>query len=97
LPRSHLKNLVLPDPDRPSRNLWPPRKPSVAEQYAATMAVPALPGANWASEDWQRLRAEAVRREQQRHAEYYRNLTKQQEARQNAEERERFAQSQRRG
>jgi hypothetical protein len=68
---TQFKTLVLPDPDHPGRNLWPEPKPSVAEQYAASMGAPAHPGADWASDDWQRHRAEAARAEQQRQAEFY--------------------------
>jgi hypothetical protein len=85
---AHLKNLVLPDPEHPARNLWPPPQPSLAEQYAASMGAPAHPGADWA--EWQRRRAEAVRAEQERLARYYEQAGRQQEARQNAEERARF-------
>ena len=91
---SHLKNLVLPDPEHPNCNVWPPPQPSVAEMYAATMVAPAHPGADWASEVWQQRRVEAMRTEQQRQSEYYANLTKQQEERRNREEKE-FAQSRR--
>jgi signal transduction histidine kinase len=90
---AQFKTLVLPDPQHPNRNLWPAPKPSIAEIYAQGMAAPAHPGAAWASDEWQRRRAEAARAEQQRQAEYYANLTRQQEERQNREERERFAQS----
>jgi hypothetical protein len=83
---THLKDLLLPDPDNPGRNLWPRPKPSIAETYAASMGSPAYhPGADWASDDWQRRRAEAARAEQRRMADYYETLTKQQEERQNRE------------
>lgn len=55
------------------------------------MGASAHPRASWASEDWQRRRAEAARAEQQRQAEHYASLTRQQEERINREERERFA------
>jgi hypothetical protein len=94
---AQFEKLVLPDPNNPGRNLWPPHRPSVAEQYAATMMPVSDPrySADWASA--RAARAEEARAAAQRHADYYANMTRQQEDRQNAEERERFAQSQRRG
>src|SRR5262249_26960162 len=90
------KNLTLPDFDHPDRNLWPPAQPSLAAIYAATM-VPAYDprySADWATA--QAARTEQIRVQQERQAEFMLRLTREQESRQNAEERARFAQSQRR-
>jgi hypothetical protein len=87
------KNCVLPD--WKAAALWPPPQPTLAQSYAA-MTMPQHDPTY--SADWARARearAEQLRAEQQRRADYYANLTKQQEERQNREERERFMQSQR--
>lgn len=89
---SPFKTLVLPDPARPGHALWPPPQPSLAAQYAATMAAPVHPGADWAAA--QEARAEAARAEQQRHADNLAYLTRLQEERVNREEREAFLQQQ---
>jgi hypothetical protein len=66
---------------------------------AAAFAAIAMPSygrrftADWAQEN--ERRAAAQRAEQQRMADYYARLTQEQEARENAEARERFAESQR--
>jgi hypothetical protein len=92
--------LRLPDVVGEGGLLWPPpqpRKPSLAASYAAMITPVHDPAysADWAKA--REARAEAIRAEQQRLADYYANQTRQQEARLNREERERFAQSQRRG
>src|SRR5262245_53427041 len=86
------QNLVLPDPGRPDHNLWPPPRPSFAESYAASMAVAPHPGADWARA--QAANADTIRERQRRQGEYYENLTREQEERQNREERERFSRRQ---
>ena len=76
------------------REAWPPSKPSMAA-VAASM-VPAYGrrfSADWAKDNEQR--AAAQRAEQQRMAEYYARTKQEQEERENAEARERFAASQR--
>src|SRR5271168_4361776 len=60
--------------------------------FAASL-VPAYDPANWAN-DYER-RAAAQQAERQRMAQYYERLTEEQEDRENAEARERFAASQR--
>jgi hypothetical protein len=90
------KNLVLPDFDHPRRNLWPPRS-SVAESYAAMVGMATDPRAY--SSEWWKAKQESeplIRAQQQRQADDYARMTREQEERQNREERERFAQSQRR-
>lgn len=39
--------LVLPDPARPGRNIYPVPQPSIAQLYAAGMGVPSHAGGNW--------------------------------------------------
>ena len=90
------KNLVLPNFHHPApdHNLWPPPRPSFGASYAATM-VPAYDprySADWAKA--QAARAEAIREQQRRQGEFYDRMTREQEARQNAEERERFSRRQ---
>jgi hypothetical protein len=88
-------SVVLFDWDN-SRQIWPPRRPSLAAAFAASM-VPAYDDgrftADWAKDDERRVAA--VRVEQQRVADYYVRLTREQEERENAEARERFAAGQR--
>ncbi len=77
------------------RQAWPPPRPSIAAAVAAT--VPAFDrrfSADWAKDN--ERRAAAQQAEQQRIADYYARLTREQEERQNREARERFAASQRR-
>jgi hypothetical protein len=88
VPMGHLKDLVLPDPVRPGRNLFPPHQPSFAAQYAASMQAPAHPGADWAAH--QRARDEAARAEREKLARYHAEAGRREEERQNREERERF-------
>jgi hypothetical protein len=92
---AQFEKLVLPDPDNPGRNLYPPHRPSVAEEYAASMGAPYHPGADWVAH--QQQRAEQARAAAAQHAEYLANQTKMQEERQNREARENFERSQRRG
>jgi hypothetical protein len=69
---------------------WPPRQPSIAEAFAATM-VPSYGrrySADWAKDN--EARAAAQQAERQRMADYYARTKKEQEDRQNAEARERF-------
>ena len=87
---SIIETLVLPHWVESNRNLWPPPRPSFAEVYAQGMAVTPHPGADWAKA--QAARAEAIRAAQQRQAEFMQRMTKEQEARINAEERERHPQ-----
>jgi hypothetical protein len=61
------------------------------------MVAPSHPGANWSSAEWQRHRAEVAQAERARLARYYAEAGRREEERQNADERERFARSQRRG
>lgn len=94
---SHLQDLVLPAWDGSGHNLWPQRgAPSLAQAYAeiSGMAVPAHPGADWAKA--MEARTEAIHAEQQRLADYYAKLTREQEERWHAEERQRFEKAQRR-
>jgi hypothetical protein len=71
------------------------KRPCPGRTFAAT----AMPGhdrrftADWAKDNERRAAAQRV--EQQRHADYLARLTKEQEERENAEARERFAESQR--
>jgi hypothetical protein len=74
---------------------WPPPQPSIAGAFAAT-AMPTYDRrftADWAKEN--ERRAATQRAEQQRMADYYARLTQEQEERENAEARQRFAESQR--
>jgi hypothetical protein len=77
------------------RQIWPPPRPSMGAAFAATM----MPHdrrftADWAKDREQRVAA--VQKEQQRIADFYVRMTKEQEERENREARERFAASQRR-
>jgi len=85
---SIIDTLVLPQWGE--SGAWPPPQPSFAVSYAAMMAPAYDPrySADWAKA--QAARAEAMREQQRRQGEYYERLTKEQEARQNAEERARF-------
>jgi hypothetical protein len=88
------KNCVLPD--FKGAALWPPPQPTLAASYAA-MTMPQYDPAY--SADWARareVRADQLGVERQRRADYYANLTKQQEERQNREERAAFEEAQRR-
>jgi|SRR5262249_35559942 len=91
---SILETLTLPDWVDSSANLWPPAQPSFAASYAATMVPAHDPrySADWAKA--QAARAEAIREQQRRQGEFYDRMTREQEARQNAEERERFSRRQ---
>ncbi len=76
------------------RQAWPPLRPSIAAAVAAT--VPAYDrrfSADWWKDN--ERRAAAQRAEQQRMADYYARLTREQEERENKEAREHFAASQR--
>jgi hypothetical protein len=77
------------------RQAWPPPQPLMAAVVAASM----LPASGRCfSSDWWKDREEGAARqraEQQRLADYYARTTKEQEERENAEARERFAASQR--
>jgi hypothetical protein len=89
------KNLLLPEFQHPDRKpLWPPPQPSLAAIYTGGMGVAAHPGADWASDEWQRRRVDAVRAEQNRQASFYETSTEAQEERQNTEERQRFSRRQ---
>ena len=77
------------------RQIWPPPQPSMAAAFAA--AVPVYGRrctADWAQDN--ERRAAAQRAEQQRIADSYARMTKEQENRENAEARERFLAQQRR-
>jgi hypothetical protein len=90
------RNLILPDAQHPSRNLWPPR--SSISLYTATEEMDAE-DAQAMAKARQRALADAQRAEQerpQRIASRYEQMTRQQEERWNREERERVAQLQRR-
>jgi hypothetical protein len=75
-----------------ARQAWPPPRPSMAAAFAETF-VPAYNSADWAN-NYER-RAAAQERERQYMADFYVRQTQQQEDRENAEARERFAASQR--
>lgn len=49
-----LRAVQLPDFRASGRPLWPPKAPSLATIYAASMAVPYHPGGNWADPEVQR-------------------------------------------
>ena len=102
----HARGLDRFTPDTPSlltavvlfdwntgREIWPLPRPSISAAFAASM-VPAYDPADWAN-NYER-RAAAQQQERQYRADYYARLTKEQEARENREARERFAASQRR-
>jgi hypothetical protein len=72
------------------RQIWPQR--SIAAAFAATF-VPANNPADWANNHEQR--AAARQRERQYMADFYVRQTQQQEERQNAEARDRFAEGRR--
>ena len=82
---------MLPDWHDPDRNLWPPPKPSLAAAYAALMEPQHDPRYTADRAKAMEARAEAIRAEQQRVADYYKQLTREQEERVNAEERARFS------
>jgi hypothetical protein len=76
------------------RQICPPPRPSMASAFAAMLpAHPRSFTADWAKDNEQR--AVAQRAEKQRMADYYARLSREQEERENAEARERFAESQR--
>src|SRR5262249_31950805 len=68
--------------------IWPPRQTPLAVLVAASVPLSPYRGADW----WQdnERRAAGQRAEQQRHADYLARTKKEQEARENAEARERF-------
>jgi hypothetical protein len=74
------------------RQIWPPPRPSISAAFAATL-VPAGNSADWAN-NYER-RAAAQQRELRYIADYYARTTREQEARENREARERFVASQR--
>ena len=74
------------------RQIWPPPRPSISAAVAATL-VPADNSADWVN-NYER-RAAAQQAERQYMADYYARTTREQEARENRETRERFAASQR--
>jgi hypothetical protein len=76
------------------RQIWPPRPPSPASAFAPVVPSGRCYTADWAKDDGQR--AAALQRERQRIADFYARSTREQEERENAEVRERFAESQRR-
>ena len=88
---SLLTSVCLCDFDS-GRQAWPPPRPSMASSFATSM-VPADNPADWANNHEQR--AAAQQRERQYMAGYYARTTREQEARENSEMRERFAASQR--
>jgi hypothetical protein len=93
---SHLSSLVLPDPAHPGRKLWPVET-SLAVAFVQSKAWSGDPRQH--SAEWWKVKQEQQEREreqQQRQAEALRRMTVEQERRQNDEERERFARSQRR-
>lgn len=76
------------------RQIWPPGRRSAQSALAAAVPVDnARFGANWAQDN--ERRAAAQRAEQQRLADFYARVTREQEERENAEARERFVASQR--
>lgn len=85
------RELKLPDFEHSVRMAWPPPRPSMVAAFAATM----LPDSDRRfSGDWWEEREQGAARqraEQQRIADYYARTTKEQEDRENAEARERFA------
>jgi hypothetical protein len=91
---SLLSSVYLFDWDS-GRQTWPPPRPSMAPAFAAT----AIPGydrrfsGDWAKDN--ERRAAGQRAEKQRIADFYVRQTQQQEERENAEARERFAEGQR--
>jgi hypothetical protein len=90
-----VKDLVLPDPSHPGTNLYPPYT-ALGAIMAASMTAGRDPRY---SADWpkaQAARAEAVRAEQARMAEYYERTSREQEERQNREQAEAFQRSQQR-
>jgi hypothetical protein len=86
------QSLVLPDPDHPDRNLWPPPEVPFAVQYVNSMTWGGDPRYSPRWHEAQQARAEAIRDEQQRLAAYNEERAREQE-RLNDEQR---AQSQRR-
>ena len=85
-----MKDVVLVALDS-NQQLWPLKSSgSFAAEFAQSMIAP-HPGAAWSSPENQQQRREEALRERQRMADYYAELTKTQEERQNAEERERAA------
>lgn len=88
---SILRELKLPDFEHSVRMAWPPPRTSMgAAAFAATM-VPVSD--RRFSGEWWKDREEAARQraQQQSMADYYSRMTKEQEDRENAEARERFA------
>ena len=76
------------------QQIWPPRRQSAQSAFAAAVPVDdARFSANWAQDN--ERRAAAQRAEQQRVADFYARVTREQEDRENAEARERFVASQR--
>jgi hypothetical protein len=79
------QQLRLPAFDRGAELAWPPPKPSMAVQVAASMIQRPHPGANWASE--REERAQAVREEHERVIAHYDAATRAREEREAAEDR----------
>jgi hypothetical protein len=82
------KTMVLPDCMESGRNIWPPKQPSMAAEFAG-MAVPYHPGAAWSDPEVREQRRQEVASEHHRIGEFYQQQTKDQEERVNREERQR--------
>ena len=82
---------MVPDWTNSAKLAWPPRRPSFAAEFATSVMRQYDPrySSDWAAH--QAERANTIRAEQKRLADYYENLTEQQEDRENAEERSRAA------
>jgi hypothetical protein len=91
---SILTTCTLPNFDNSAELLWPPRPPPFASLLATP--PPFHPGRDWADPKFAEMRAAEIKAEQARLAAYHESQTKLQEERHNAEERARFAASQRR-
>ena len=100
---SIMQGCTLPDWRDSARNLWPPPQVSMGVAYVSSMEFPSHTagisgpiGPGWETEDVRARFRARHEQEQERQQAAYVEMSKQQEARINAEERERFAAAARR-
>jgi hypothetical protein len=89
-----LDTCVLPEFAQPDRNAWP-LPSSFASDFATSMRFDTHPGQHWTDPDVQQRRRAELEAEQQKNAEYHQAAAREQEARVNRQERERFSAQQR--
>ena len=89
-----LEKCVLPEFEKPDRNVWPPRS-TFASDFVQSMGVPLHAGPGWSDPQVQERRRAELASEQQRLAAHHAQAAKAQELRINREEKERFLAQQR--